>query len=123
MSSAEFYLETMPGHETIVETSWSKLDLFRKLRNDLSRAIRTSASKEEFRQLLVRAQTLLEAGDDEIASRIRTSRPTIGRWTSGVSCPRPATMNAVFTTLEAWVQQRVNHYQSMQSKKILPPRG
>lgn len=47
------------------------------------------AERQEFSRLFFHAQSVLEIDDTELASALRVSIPTIGRWASGQSAPHP----------------------------------
>lgn len=53
----------------------------------------------EFGRIVRHAQKLLNKTDIEMSLLFKVSRPTIGRWTRGITAPHPMLQRAAFDTL------------------------
>lgn len=58
-----------------------------------------SGSDLNFAGLVKASQQLLQLDDTELARVLNVARPTVGRWTRGVSAPHPLARKAVFDAL------------------------
>lgn len=62
-------------------------------------AAAASDAELNFAGLVKASQQLLQLDDTELARVLNVSRPTVGRWTRGVSAPHQLTRKAIFDAL------------------------
>ncbi|WAJ29425.1 hypothetical protein [Antarcticirhabdus aurantiaca] len=85
------------------------LELVKNVRAQMAQAIGELVSMLEaaaasdadldFAGLVRASQQLLELDDADLARILNVSRPTVGRWTRGVSSPHPLARKAIFDAL------------------------
>lgn len=65
------------------------------------------ADKHQFGGFFDRVVTLLELSDDELASLMLVSRPTVGRWKRGDAAPHPLARASVFEALRRVARKKL----------------
>lgn len=122
VGSVAFKLASSSGQEDLLAETKSRVEFLTRLKEELGSKAgdELDGDPQIFRRLLTTAQTLLEVDDDALAARVRTSRPTIGRWSRGETCPHPIAMRAVYRTLDEWVGEKLKTHKSMVQKGRLP---
>jgi hypothetical protein len=66
-----------------------------------------AAVEKDFAQLFGVAQRILRLDDLKMSTLLKVSRPTVGRWTRGVSAPHPLARKAIFATLAKEARDQV----------------
>lgn len=68
------------------------------------------AERSDFSDLFNRAQKLLELDDSDLATILRVSRPTVGRWARGDSAPHPIAREAVLKTVVGLADNKLKRH-------------
>lgn len=97
-SITKAHLEVRHLEQIILDASQQTADALDQLAVSLGEGQSNDECPEFF--LLMRAAQVIMRLDDTSLSRIAmVSRPTVGRWTRGVSSPHPLGRNALFESL------------------------
>lgn len=76
----------------------SRTAVFTTLVEELVPAV-ASPEKTDFARVFRHAQSVLGKSDLQLSHLFKVSRPTIGRWSRGVTAPHPLLRKAVYETL------------------------
>ena len=84
--------------QAVADFDRDRLSIYESLLSELLTARRDSEATD-FCGLFKRAQTVLGRSDLHMSHLFKVSRPTINRWSRGVTQPHPLLRQAVFDTL------------------------
>ena len=87
----------------------SRTAVFTALIEELVPAV-ANPDKADFARIFRHAQSVLGKSDLQLSNLFKVSRPTIGRWSRGVTAPHPLLQKAVYETLLAETKQALRTF-------------
>ncbi|MDE2403409.1 MAG: hypothetical protein KGM17_01675 [Sphingomonadales bacterium] len=92
--------------ESAIELESRRREMYRALAAKLCSA---SADPEsvDFGAVFRLSQKVLERTDLDMSRMFKVSRPTISRWTRGITAPHPVMRRAMFDLLQAQLRERL----------------
>ncbi|MFM5906286.1 MAG: hypothetical protein ACKOPO_01645 [Novosphingobium sp.] len=103
---AEMSKEQAALEQSASELESRRREMYRALAEKLCLAIADSEGVD-FGATFRLSQKVLEKSDLEMSRLFKVSRPTVGRWSRGITAPHPMMRRAVYELLQSQLQERL----------------
>ena len=97
----------MTAAKSLLKNQVAREESLTKLRDQLRLARQTGVARQQFTELFAAALQVLELETDQVARLFKISRPTVSRWTRGISAPHPLGQGPVFQVLEQKASEKL----------------